>query len=92
MACWRAGCKNKTRKLSNHKISNYSKDRNDPILEGTSRISPYLAAGVISNRCLLEALKLNNFELQVGNKGICKWIDEIIWREFSKILCIPFQE
>ena len=75
----------------NSKISNYSRDRNDPILEGTSRISPYLALGVISNRrCILEALKLNNFELQAGNKGICKWVDEIIWREFYKNIMHSF--
>ena len=75
----------------NSKISNYSRDRNDPILEGTSRISPYLALGVISNRrCILEALKLNNFELQSGNKGICKWVDEIIWREFYKNIMHSF--
>ena len=55
--------KNKIENFLNHKGSNYSKDRNDPILDGTSRISPYLSFRSISNRrCLLEALKLNNFE------------------------------
>ena len=29
----------------NEKVMNYSKNRNDPILEGTSRISPYLVVG-----------------------------------------------
>tara|TARA_B000000565_G_scaffold115275_1_gene86871 strand:- start:422 stop:1117 length:696 start_codon:yes stop_codon:yes gene_type:complete len=54
-------------------------------------MSPYLAIGAISNRrCLLEALKLNNFELQTGNKGVCKWIDEIIWREFYKNIMHSF--
>ena len=73
------------------KVFQYSKDRNDPILDGTSRMSPYLAIGAISNRrCLLEALKLNNFELQTGNKGVCKWIDEIIWREFYKNIMHSF--
>ena len=81
MNLWASGelvAKNKLKSFLTKKVFNYSKDRNDPILDGTSRISPYLAAGVISNRrCLLEALKLNNFELQAGDKGICKWIDEI---------------
>ncbi len=73
-------------------IFRYSRDRNDPIIDGTSRISPYLANGIISpKRCILEALKINNFELDTGEKGVTKWIDEIIWREFYKniMFCFP---
>ncbi len=70
--------------LDNRAID-YSKNRNDPILDGTSRISPYLACGIISSkRCILEGLKKNNFELSSGNIGITKWIDEIVWREFYR--------
>ena len=66
-------------------------DRNDPIIDGTSRLSAYLASGIISpKRCILEALKLNNFELDSGEKGIVKWIDEIIWREFYKNIMFSF--
>ena len=32
------------------KASHYDKNRNDPILEGTSRISPYLALGILSSK------------------------------------------
>ena len=73
-------------------INRYQSDRNDPIINGTSRISPYLASGVISSkRCILEAIKLNNFELDSGNKGVVKWVDEIIWREFYRNImdCFP---
>ena len=76
----------------NNKIYDYSKDRNDPIIDGTSRISPYLALGIISpKKCILEALKLNNFEFNSGHSGITKWIDEIVWREFYKniMFCFP---
>ena len=94
MNLWASGelvAKNKLKSFLTKKVYNYSKDRNNPILDGTSRISPYLAIGVISNRrCLLEALKLNNFELQAGEKGISKWIDEIIWREFYKNIMNSF--
>ena len=73
------------------KVMNYSKNRNDPILDGTSRISPYLALGIISpKKCILEALKINNFEFSSGNIGICKWIDEIVWREFYKNIMFSF--
>ena len=72
-------------------IFRYAQDRNDPITDATSRLSAYLASGVISpKRCILEALKLNNFELDSGEKGIVKWIDEIIWREFYKNIMFSF--
>ena len=82
----------KLHKFLDEKVMNYSKNRNDPILEGTSRISPYLALGIISpKKCILKALKINNFEFISGNTGITKWIDEIIWREFYKniMFCFP---
>ena len=74
-----------------NKVLRYSKDRNDPIIDGTSRLSPYLASGIISSkRCILEALKKNKFELDSGESGIVKWLDEIIWREFYKNIMHSF--
>ena len=73
------------------KAINYSKNRNDPILDGTSRISPYLTSGIISSKkCILEALKINNFEFSSGHIGVTKWIDEIVWREFYKNIMFSF--
>ena len=95
MSLWPAGesyAKERLRLYLTKNILRYSQDRNDPIIDGTSRISPYLANGIISpKRCILEALKINNFELDTGEKGITKWIDEIIWREFYKniMFCFP---
>jgi deoxyribodipyrimidine photo-lyase len=92
---WRPGEDEAAARLNNflkNKIIDYSKNRNDPIIDGTSRISPYLALGIISSkRCILEALKLNNFEFNSGHTGITKWIDEIVWREFYKniMFCFP---
>ncbi len=95
MTLWSAGedaAQIKLEEFLNNKVTEYSKNRNDPILDGTSRISPYLALGVISSKkCILEALKINQFEFASGNIGITKWIDEIIWREFYKniMFCFP---
>jgi deoxyribodipyrimidine photo-lyase len=73
------------------RVLSYHSDRNDPILDGTSRISPYLALGVISFKyCLLEALKINDFELTSGHKGVVKWVDELIWREFYRNIMFSF--
>ena len=38
----------------------------------------------------LYSLKKNNFELDSGEKGIVKWIDEIVWREFYKNIMFSF--
>ena len=94
MTNWKEGEEEANKKLElflNNKSKDYSKNRNDPIIEGTSRLSPYLALGIISpKRCILEALKKNNFELDSGEKGVTKWIDEIVWREFYKNIMFSF--
>ena len=78
-------------KFLDEKAIKYSKNRNDPIEDGTSRISPYLASGIISSKkCILEALKINNFEFSSGHIGVTKWIDEIVWREFYKNIMFSF--
>ena len=91
---WPAGEKVAKERLKNFlqsKVKLYSDSRNSPIIDGTSRISPYLALGILSpKRCILEGLKLNNFEFASGNKGICMWIDEIIWREFYRNIMHSF--
>jgi deoxyribodipyrimidine photo-lyase len=94
MSLWPHGEKSALKRLNEFlvaKAPDYSANRNNPILEGTSRISPYLAIGVISSRrCILEALKLNDFEFTSGNKGYTKWIDEIVWREFYRNIMHSF--
>ena len=61
MKLWPVGENEALKNLNKYldkKIFNYAKDRNDPIIEGTSRLSPYLSLGIISpKRCILEALK-----------------------------------
>ena len=94
MSLWPVGEEEALKRLNEYlkkKIFDYAKDRNDPIIEGTSRLSAYLSLGILSpKRCILEALKKNNFELDSGEKGITKWIDEIVWREFYKNIMFSF--
>lgn len=61
----------------------YQQQRDFPALSGTSSLSPYLAAGVISiRRCFNAALQLNQGELLSGQPGLSTWLNELLWREF----------
>ena len=66
----------------NH-LREYDQTRDFPAQPGTSRLSPYLAAGAVSaKQCLSVALAANHGEFESGNVGIRSWINELIWREF----------
>ncbi|MFQ6573147.1 deoxyribodipyrimidine photo-lyase [Pseudomonas sp. UM16] len=63
----------------------YQQQRDLPAAMGTSQLSPYIAAGVISPRqCLHRALAHNQGEFDSGNQGLVTWINELLWREFYK--------
>jgi deoxyribodipyrimidine photo-lyase len=67
------------------KISNYQLARDFPVQKGTSKLSAYLASGILSSRqCFAAAIKANNNKLQGGNPNLDCWISELIWREFYK--------
>nr|WP_211664960.1 deoxyribodipyrimidine photo-lyase [Litorilituus lipolyticus] len=65
----------------------YKKSRDIPSIKGTSGISPYLAAGVISPRYVLTLL-LNKWPdlLLASDSDNFSWLNEIIWREFYRHL------
>ncbi|PRP75200.1 hypothetical protein PROFUN_15963 [Planoprotostelium fungivorum] len=66
-------------------VENYPEGRNRPDVDGTSRLSPYLAAGVISPREVVQkARKMNKGSISQGGKenGFSNWISEVAWRDF----------
>ena len=69
------------------KVSSYATNRDIPSIKGTSGISPYLAAGVISPRYVLISM-LNQFPdlLLATDSEEFSWLNEIIWREFYRHL------
>ena len=72
-------------------IGDYKKDRDFPGIEGTSRISPYLAAGAISPRqCLAAGAAANMGELDSGERGPVTWISELVWREFYRHILVGY--
>lgn len=65
------------------KISRYNETRDIPSINGTSLLSPYLAAGVISPRqCLATAVAANHGKITGGDVGATTWISELAWRDF----------
>ena len=70
-----------------NKISQYKSQRDIPSIKGTSGISAYLAAGVLSPRYIFQSL-LNRFPdilIESDSDEFC-WLNEIIWREFYRHL------
>lgn len=71
------------------KIGRYDTERDFPALDNTSKLSPYLALGMISPReCFFSALQYNDNELDTGNRGALTWMSELIWREFYRSILI----
>uniref|UniRef100_UPI000F07E67F deoxyribodipyrimidine photo-lyase n=1 Tax=Pseudomonas viridiflava TaxID=33069 RepID=UPI000F07E67F len=71
--------------FADEQISYYKTERDFPAKPGTSQLSAYLAAGVISPRqCLHAALASNQGEFETGDVGTVTWINELLWREFYK--------
>jgi deoxyribodipyrimidine photo-lyase len=72
-------------------LAAYQQRRDIPAEPGTSQLSPYLAAGVISPRqCLHAALGANRGEFDGGNPGAVTWINELLWREFYKHILVGY--
>jgi len=78
--------------FAEHIMQDYKALRDQPAVDGTSRLSAYLACGVVSPRqCLHAAIAANRGEFDSGNPGAVTWISELLWREFYKhiLVCYP---
>lgn len=77
--------------FADERLADYGRLRDFPARTGTSQLSPYLAAGVLSPRqCLNAALQRNQAEFDSGNAGVVTWINELLWREFYKHIQVGF--
>lgn len=73
------------------RLGHYHDRRDFPARDGTSQLSPYLAAGVLSPRqCLHAALASNQGEFETGDTGAVTWINELLWREFYRHILVGF--
>jgi len=91
---WPAGESEAHRRLEvfvEQHIDHYQIDRDFPARPGTSQLSAYLVAGVVSPRqCLHAALQANQGEFEGGNVGVVTWINELLWREFYKHILVGY--
>ncbi|MEL4014112.1 deoxyribodipyrimidine photo-lyase [Dryocola clanedunensis] len=77
------------RKFSQSPASEYPEKRDFPAVEGTSRLSPYLALGIISPRQCLHRLLKEHPQALDGGAG-ATWLNELIWREFYRHLLVAW--
>lgn len=83
--------KERLEKFCKKAILSYRDKRDFPAIDGTSTLSPYLAAGIVSpGQCLFRALKANKNRIDSGSEGAIVWIQELIWREFYKSILVAF--
>lgn len=91
---WPAGeqaAQQRLARFADEQIAYYQNERDFPALPGTSQLSAYLAAGVLSPRqCLHAALAANQGEFDSGNPGVITWINELLWREFYKHILVGY--
>lgn len=70
-------------------VTHYQAQRDIPAIDGTSRLSAYLATGVLSPRqCLHRLLKQHPRGLEDGKVFV--WLNELIWREFYRHLLVAY--
>ena len=90
---WKAGEKAASQRLQAfvaERIRNYKNTRDLPAVNGTSTISPYLAAGVVSVRQCFTAVHNESGGKLFDQSGMETWLDELIWREFYKHILVGY--
>jgi deoxyribodipyrimidine photo-lyase len=93
---WPAGedaAQTRLQHFADQALEDYQDNRNLPAQPGTSKLSAYLAAGVLSPRqCLHAALVRNQGEFSSGHPGVLCWINELLWREFYNHLLVGYPQ
>lgn len=91
---WPAGeaaAHQKLQDFAEQALNNYDQQRDFPALAGTSQISAYLAAGVLSPRQGLAAAQMHSAgRFMDKSTGAGVWVSELVWREFYRHLLIGF--
>lgn len=94
VAQWPAGeahAQARLREFADVTLRRYHDLRDRPDVDGTSALSPYLAAGVLSPRaCLRAAAAKNGGAFDRGDDGVSTWVGELAWRDFYQHVMVAF--
>jgi deoxyribodipyrimidine photo-lyase len=91
---WPAGEKaalNRLNHFCQQHLIDYAKQRDFPIQDKSSKLSPYLAIGVISAKQCMQAIEstLGYLPLSPGETGFA-WLNELVWRDFYRHLMMAY--
>jgi deoxyribodipyrimidine photo-lyase len=95
VAAWQPGeadAQARLREFLSAAFGNYSLQRNQPGITGTSRLSPYLHFGEISPRQIWHAVRRHAETHNLKTWRASQFITEIGWREFSHHLLYHFPQ
>lgn len=86
-----AGAQKLLKRFVSEAVTSYDEDRNRPDMDGTSRLSPYLAQGLISPRQIWQAV-VQAFGPPDKRKKTAAdvYLSEVVWREFAYHLLYHF--
>lgn len=77
------------RQFCRERVADYAFQRDLPAMDMTSRLSPYLALGVISSRQCYNRLQMEHPAFwQQADSGAFIWFNELVWREFYQNLLL----
>ncbi|MDX1676849.1 deoxyribodipyrimidine photo-lyase [Arsukibacterium sp.] len=83
----------KLRNFCQQQVADYNEQRDFPALDGTSRLSAYLACGVLSAQQCVNRLQLEaGAALEQEKSGASVWLSELIWREFYKHILVAYPD
>ncbi|MBZ9613576.1 deoxyribodipyrimidine photo-lyase [Rheinheimera maricola] len=79
------------RSFCREKVADYQQQRDFPAIDGTSKLSAYLAIGVVSAAQCVARLQLEAQDSWAREKsGAEVWLSELIWREFYKHVLVAY--
>ncbi|WP_133136913.1 cryptochrome/photolyase family protein [Legionella rowbothamii] len=84
------GAQKKLQEFIEHHLNNYKKNRDFPIKNATSRLSPHLHFGEISPSIIVRAIELAKLDPNCDIGSAEHFLSELGWREFSVYLLYHF--
>ncbi|WP_392538612.1 cryptochrome/photolyase family protein [Legionella sp. 227] len=84
------GAQQKLLEFIEHQLNDYKKNRDFPIKNATSRLSPHLHFGEISPWTIVRAIELAKLEPKCDLSSADHFLSELGWREFSVYLLFHF--